>query len=820
MAESTVVRGLISRATARACITAILTIGGAGFLSAAPAAADALCDQMRAQYGPNWPRIDVPTYTPPPQQNPAPQAPGNTGAPNGGPGIGGSPGPGPGSGNGTPIVGGPEPDTDSPGSVAGGAATTTPDPDVPGRLPSPAEVPGPDVQSEIPATLAPAETPLPPATDDAQETHNSYTGPTTVGQPTDSGIPLPIWLMAAAAAVAASAPRSLLSRGGATRGQIGPSRLVLIHDETSPNTYRFAMNVPDGGTTRINPDGSATVYDRDGNAVRHYARPWAYDSTGRPQTTWYTVDENGDLIQHVEPADNAIYPILADPMQHLDPADWTGAGAQESPAEIPDQSTMQAPLSTEQASKFAGGGDELHMSPPPPDSSTVSSTGELGEQITEFYNRDGELILRQERFEDPAHPEAGTTVRQIDYKNEKMAVLNYDENGKLYNSSYTDADVSVLLRPGGDLSATLIDPDADYDWEAIAQAIPQEFDSGEGDQRIILNKGQEQLTVNSDGSAVLTDFEQDRALYFRSGENEPYKMTHANGYSLGPGEAYVDTVDAAIDFGGSLIGRGPYGTLDTWNAIDEGITESLGAIILYLPKNMYDWGMTISSPEGEYQRPNREAELLGTLAGVNPEYFETSPDYAYGTVATLGIAAFVPFGAFTKLLRPRGMGGRLLRDVPTPERPELRTPTPAPKADPVPREPTGPRAELVDPDPGISAPPQNVTPRAVPNAPTPDPPLSPQTLTPKSYAPDADPESIRSQSLTGRIGRQTENIDQFIDAIDNPMEQILIPSQVTPPVDNFLIGLGASQLTLEGTIAAAAIGIMVIIRGIMIRLGR
>ncbi|MCF8610085.1 hypothetical protein L5G28_07900 [Gordonia sp. HY285] len=89
--------------------------------------------------------------------------------------------------------------------------------------------------------------------------------------------------------------------------------MVLIHDETSSNTYRFAMNVPPGGRTEVNPDGSATVYDKDGNAVRQIARPWAFDAAGRPQKTWYTVDENGDLIQHVEPADNALYPILADP---------------------------------------------------------------------------------------------------------------------------------------------------------------------------------------------------------------------------------------------------------------------------------------------------------------------------------------------------------------------------------------------------------------------------------------------------------------------------------------------------------------------------
>ncbi|MBB4133645.1 hypothetical protein [Gordonia humi] len=118
---------------------------------------------------------------------------------------------------------------------------------------------------------------------------------------------------------------------------------MLIHDETSPNTYRFAMNVPPGGHTEVNPDGSATIYDKDGNVVRQIARPWAFDAAGRPQKTWYTVDENGDLIQHVEPAENALYPILADPavlppqtIHPCTPEDLNGDG-------IPDAQQQAAP---------------------------------------------------------------------------------------------------------------------------------------------------------------------------------------------------------------------------------------------------------------------------------------------------------------------------------------------------------------------------------------------------------------------------------------------------------------------------------------------
>ncbi|QTI67930.1 hypothetical protein [Gordonia polyisoprenivorans] len=184
--------------------------------------------------------------------------------------------------------------------------------------------------------------------------------PDTPPHALDSGskqpdIPLAAWVVAGAAAFAAANPRvrraalggrstgprswSLLERGGSTRGQVGSSRLVLIHDQTSPRTYHFRMNVPPGGHTEINPDGSATVYDAAGNPVSYVKKPWAYDSLGRPQKTWYTVDENGDLVQHVEPAPNALYPILADP-DESDPGSIGLADAQGRP----EGSTWQTPI--------------------------------------------------------------------------------------------------------------------------------------------------------------------------------------------------------------------------------------------------------------------------------------------------------------------------------------------------------------------------------------------------------------------------------------------------------------------------------------------
>ncbi|QTI69860.1 hypothetical protein [Gordonia polyisoprenivorans] len=312
---------------------AVLAIGGGVTVAAlgsdpAPAHADALCDQMRAQYGSNWPCISVPTNTFQPTTNtPAPTT-GANGAGSGGPQVGSNIGPGPGEGNGTPIVtvpgqaapqpppgvgnGGPAPTTPNAGGVRPTASQPVPPGDTTGQVPV------------VPSIAVPAVTPVPGAVTANPE-------PGTPPHALDSGskqpdIPLAAWVVAGAAAFATANPRarraasagglrswSLLRRGGSERATVGQSQLVLINDPSSPKSYVFQEDVPPGGHIGVNPDGSATVYDATGKPVSQIAKPWAFDAAGRPQKTWYTVDENGDLVQHVEPAPNALYPILADP---------------------------------------------------------------------------------------------------------------------------------------------------------------------------------------------------------------------------------------------------------------------------------------------------------------------------------------------------------------------------------------------------------------------------------------------------------------------------------------------------------------------------
>jgi hypothetical protein len=524
--------------------------------------------------------------------------------------------------------------------------------------------------------------------------------------------------------------------------------MVLIHDESSPTTYRFAMNVPEGGYTKVNSDGSATVYDKDGNAIRQVARPWAFDAAGRPQKTWYTVDENGDLIQHVEPAENALFPIVADPLDMCTVDDMNANGVADAQEGVPPPAypanvgaetrpnTFGVPIAGPQIADSPGSwefnkenglpyemtqtnpqtgavytetgdgngnivenqgpaiaaaddpgpywnedgtgwirGDDGQLMPsrrfddaagnpvvettdPITGNKTVLSTGEYGSQVAEVFTSDGEKILREERYDDPLNPSAGTTVRQYDYITDTHQTLNYDAEGHLYNSAYSDKDVNVLLKPGGTIAATLTNPDADYDWEKIAQAIPQQFTENGEDQTIVLNKGDEQLTVSSDGSTVLTNFETDRALHFKPGESEPDRATHADGTDLSFGDGLGDFAEGAWDGARSLVGVGPHGTWDTWKAMGSG----LGDIIMYLPNSMSDGmhnSINIGTPR-VYNHPNRENILLEALTGVNPNYLSTAPAYAWGMLAGAGAVAAIPGagGAVAKAVQSGIRAGR------------------------------------------------------------------------------------------------------------------------------------------------------------------
>lgn len=104
-------------------LMAVLLCAFATTITPGTAHSDALCDSLRAQYGPNWPCISVPTNTfTPTAPTAAPPVPGtaDTSTTDTGPRAGSNIGPGPGTGDDTPIIPGPT------ASLPAGASTPAP----------------------------------------------------------------------------------------------------------------------------------------------------------------------------------------------------------------------------------------------------------------------------------------------------------------------------------------------------------------------------------------------------------------------------------------------------------------------------------------------------------------------------------------------------------------------------------------------------------------------------------------------------------------------------------------------------------------------
>lgn len=93
----------------------------------------------------------------------------------------------------------------------------------------------------------------------------------------------------------------------------GDRTFILSENENAPSKYRFNLDQPEGGSSKVNDDGSVSVFDRDGNQVKRFEAPWAYDTkTGEKIPTRYSVDGN-DLVQTIDRPEGNTNPILADP---------------------------------------------------------------------------------------------------------------------------------------------------------------------------------------------------------------------------------------------------------------------------------------------------------------------------------------------------------------------------------------------------------------------------------------------------------------------------------------------------------------------------
>lgn len=241
-------------AGATAIVWAALLAGGAG-----SANADALCDQLRAQYGPGWPCVSVPppqTVTPP-SVGDAPGAPQVGGS---GPQVGvGDLNPGP--GNGTPIV--PVPGT---GGGNGGGAQPPAEADGPGQpgpTPAPVQVPTvPPATDATPAEQTPARPPnnAPPSNtlDAVNQQREERVEQFTPADPSDGGdseIPLAAWVVGGAAALTTAHPRA----GQVARRSLGGLRGGGSTSPAGPAASAGRMSRSVSGWRRHPPPGQVLV---------------------------------------------------------------------------------------------------------------------------------------------------------------------------------------------------------------------------------------------------------------------------------------------------------------------------------------------------------------------------------------------------------------------------------------------------------------------------------------------------------------------------------------------------------------------------------
>ena len=81
---------------------------------------------------------------------------------------------------------------------------------------------------------------------------------------------------------------------------------------TSLHQLRFDVSLPDGATLELDDDGSIDVVDADGFTIGAFKAPWAHAADGTVVETSYTV-EGRTIVQSVATADEALYPVVADP---------------------------------------------------------------------------------------------------------------------------------------------------------------------------------------------------------------------------------------------------------------------------------------------------------------------------------------------------------------------------------------------------------------------------------------------------------------------------------------------------------------------------
>jgi hypothetical protein len=92
----------------------------------------------------------------------------------------------------------------------------------------------------------------------------------------------------------------------------GARTLFTLNGPDAPTIYPVQITVNEGGTLRLEPEGSVSIIDAANNVSSGLAPPWAKDANGIALPTWYEVDGN-IVTQHIDTSDVSAWPVQADP---------------------------------------------------------------------------------------------------------------------------------------------------------------------------------------------------------------------------------------------------------------------------------------------------------------------------------------------------------------------------------------------------------------------------------------------------------------------------------------------------------------------------
>lgn len=105
----------------------------------------------------------------------------------------------------------------------------------------------------------------------------------------------------------------------------GVQMLTTIASADAPQSFAYQVDIPQGGSVALNPDGTAVVSDAEGKPLITTSAPWAVDANGTAVPTHYEVDGTS-LIQVIDHATGDFsYPIVADPTYWWGGKEWWSA---------------------------------------------------------------------------------------------------------------------------------------------------------------------------------------------------------------------------------------------------------------------------------------------------------------------------------------------------------------------------------------------------------------------------------------------------------------------------------------------------------------